>query len=135
MSGAGKKVRTLSQMELDAIRWKESSGLPDDEITDGDNGKAIGPMQVWEIYWKDANQYNKKLGGTYEDCRRRQYAEDTVRSYVARYADSGASLYDVARLHNAGPKARKNKTISATYAAIVVRNYEALKAGKTPKNE
>lgn len=54
---------------------------------------------------------------------------------MARYADSGASLYDVARLHNAGPRARKDKTISAAYAAVVVRNHESLKNGKTPENK
>jgi len=137
---AGKKVRVLTQNELDAIRWKESSGLPDNEVVDGDGGKASGPFQVWEDYWKDAADYDKTLvdepGENYQKCRERAYAERVVRAYVARYSlSSDWSFWNVARLHNAGPSARKNKKISSAYADIVVRNLKSLEKGESPKNK
>ena len=55
------------------------------------------------------------LGGTYEDCRDRAYAESVVRAYMTRYVpeawrDSDAEV--IARTHNGGPRgARKSATL------------------------
>lgn len=144
--GAGKKpVREMTQLELDAIRWKESSGLEDSKVKDGDDGKAIGPFQLWEIYWRDAVTYDKTLadepGETYAKCRERAYAELVVRAYMRRWAKSNATFREVAMLHNGGccvlgkekdSDAYKN---AAAYAAIVTRNLQSLQKGETPKNK
>lgn len=70
----------------------------------GDGGRAIGPYQIWREYWQDAVEWDKTIGGKYEDCMNKAYAEKIVRAYWARYAPKGATLEQLARIHNGGPK-------------------------------
>ena len=89
---------------LDALAQVESSGK-DDAV--GDNGKAIGRMQIWEIYWKDAMAKCPKIGGTYQDCTSKVYAERIVVAYLLRYAPNAVASKDwqtLARIHNGGPR-------------------------------
>jgi len=44
-------LRVEHRAFLDALAQVESGGK-DDAV--GDGGKAIGRMQIWEIYWTDA---------------------------------------------------------------------------------
>lgn len=81
---------------LDAIRQVESSGNPNPP--DGDNLHAIGPYQIHREYWLDA----RMPSGTYQDCRREDYARRVVTAYLARYAPGG-SAERLARVHNGGP--------------------------------
>jgi hypothetical protein len=81
---------------LDAIRQVESSGNP--TPPDGDGGDAIGPYQIHHEYWLDA----RMPSGTYQDCRREDYARRVVTAYLARYAPGG-SPERLARCHNGGP--------------------------------
>ncbi len=90
---------------LDALRMVESSDRANPP--DGDDGKAIGPYQIWEIYWTDAKAFDPDLGGSYQDCRDRAYAERVIDAYMRRYAaDAWASGHaeTIARTHNGGPK-------------------------------
>ena len=89
---------------LDAIRLVESGGM--DNPPDGDGGRAIGPYQIHFVYWLDAQGGNATLGGTYEDCRDRAYAEKVIAAYMARYAPDAWDRGDaetIARVHNGGP--------------------------------
>jgi hypothetical protein len=89
---------------LDAIRQVESSGLPNPP--DGDQGRAIGPYQIHEVYWKDAHAFAPGIGGRYQDCRKRAYAEKVIDAYMSRYAaDAWAAgeAETIARTHNGGP--------------------------------
>lgn len=89
---------------LDALAQVESQGK-DDAV--GDNGKAIGRMQIWEIYWKDAMAKCPKIGGSYQDCTTKTYAERIVVAYLLRYAKAAVESKDwqtLARVHNGGPK-------------------------------
>jgi hypothetical protein len=89
---------------LAAIRQVESSGR--DDVPDGDGGKAIGPYQIHEVYWRDAHEHDAALGGGYQDCRRRAYAERVIESYMRRYAPRAWAIGDaetIARMHNGGP--------------------------------
>lgn len=70
----------------------------------GDGGRAIGPYQIWREYWQDAVQFDPSIGGSYKDCMDKAYAEKIVRAYWARYAPKGATLEQLARIHNGGPK-------------------------------
>lgn len=98
---------------LDAIRFVESGDRPNPP--DGDGGLAIGPYQIHEIYWRDAVEANPELGGGYQDCREKDYAERVVAAYMGRYAkrawaQGGAET--IARIHNGGPEgARKDATL------------------------
>ena len=78
----------------------------------GDGGRAIGPYQIWREYWQDAVEWDKTIGGKYEDCMNKAYAEKIVRAYWARYAPKGATLEQLARIHNGGPKGyTRNSTL------------------------
>lgn len=91
---------------LDALRQVESQG---NDKAVGDYGNAIGGYQVWRDYWQDAVDYDKTIGGKYENCFNRNYAERVVVAYLNRYAPEGASWETLARIHNGGPKGYKIK--------------------------
>lgn len=89
---------------LDAIRWVESRW--NDAPPDGDGGRAIGPYQIHRGYWLDATGHDPELGGSYDDCRRRAYAERVIAAYMERYAAAAWASNDaetIARTHNGGP--------------------------------
>lgn len=74
---------------------------------DGDGGKAIGPLQIWWVYWKDAHDFDPSLGGSYQDCRDYDYSVKVMRVYFRRYAPEALGRNDwevLARIHNGGPK-------------------------------
>ncbi len=103
---------TAQQQELvDALIIVESSGQ-DDAV--GDNGKAIGCLQIWEIYWIDATE-RSGIGGSYKDCFKRDYAIKVFDAYMKRYAReawTNPEKFDaekVARIHNGGPRGYKKK--------------------------
>lgn len=96
---------------LDAIRIVESGG---NDNAVGDGGKAIGPYQIWEGYWKDALEHDPSIGGSYENCYERKYAERVVQAYMDRYATERRLGHeptdeDIARIHNGGPNGHKKK--------------------------
>lgn len=100
---------------LYAIRIVESG---DDPTAIGDGGKAIGVYQIWEVYWKDAVEFDPTIGGSYRDCYDPVYADRVVRAYLRRYATESRlgrspTPMDVCRIHNGGPNGfKKNSTIS-----------------------
>src|SRR3990167_5878260 len=74
---------------------------------DGDNGRAIGPFQIWWVYWQDAYDYDKSLGGTYEDCRDYYYALKVMHAYWSRWVPDALRNHDyevLSRVHNGGPR-------------------------------
>ena len=92
------------------------SGGDDDAV--GDGGKAIGPYQIWKVYWQDAIDYDPSIGGSYRDCFNREYAERVITAYMNRYATENRigrtpTKEDIARIHNGGPNGyRNNSTVS-----------------------
>ena len=105
---------TTQQQELvDAIIMVESNG--NDEAV-GDNGNAIGCLQIWKIYHTDAVE-RSDIGGSYKDCYTRAYAIKVFDAYMRRYAREAwtdPKQFDaekVARIHNGGPRGyRKDAT-------------------------
>tara|TARA_Y100000034_G_scaffold128393_1_gene182846 strand:+ start:330 stop:761 length:432 start_codon:yes stop_codon:yes gene_type:complete len=102
----------------DALWAVESSRM--ENPPDGDGGKAIGPYQIWHAYWQDAYDFDESLGGTYEDCRDRQYALKVMHCYWRRYCpnefwrarDGRGTRKDfevLARIHNGGPRGHKRE--------------------------
>ena len=96
---------------LDALIQVESSGR-DDAV--GDNGNAIGCLQIWKPYWIDATE-RSGIGGTYKDCYNRAYAKRIVDAYMKRYAKEAwtdpkrFNAEKCARIHNGGPKGYTKK--------------------------
>jgi hypothetical protein len=104
-SGGGERQVWLRRDVLDAIRFVESSDR--DDVPDGDGGKAIGPYQIHHVYWRDAVEFDPSIGGDYQDCRRRDYAERVIDAYMRRWVPDAWEAGEaevVARVHNGGPK-------------------------------
>jgi len=106
---------------LDAIRQVESGGR--DDCPDGDGGRSIGPYQIQRAYWQDAQAYDPSLslGGTYQDCRKRGYAEKVIRAYMQRYIKAAWVRLDaeiIARTHNGGPSGSKKSATKAYWMRV-----------------
>jgi hypothetical protein len=84
-----------------AIHQVESSGRTGRSIV-GDNGKAIGPLQIHYENWKDAIDFDKSIGGKYLDCHDLNYSYKIFDAYMRRYA-SGKDAEYRARVWNGGP--------------------------------
>lgn len=117
---------------LNAI-WFVESGCRNGPIK-GDNGNALGPMQIWRGYHKDATEFSG-LGGAYEDVSDIKYAKKVVKAYMARYCTQRRlgrepTLRDFAVMHNGGPNAHKakgQKLVNVNrYWAKVWKRYQAL---------
>ncbi len=107
---------------LDAIRFVESGGMPNNGVgAKGDNGNALGPYQIWEIYWHDALEYDPSIGGSYADCAKKDYSEKIVLAYWNRYAQKGASFETLARIHNGGPNGYKKSATIAYWNKVKSR--------------
>ena len=125
-SGGGEVEASIETWDrralLDAIRFVESGNRKN--VPDGDNGKAIGPYQIHKVYWIDANQFDRSLGGTYQDCRQPAYAERVIDAYMRRYikepweAGEGETI---AKVHNGGPKGYKKRATERYWQRVKKR--------------
>ena len=101
----------------DAIQQVETGGEYDPESVIGDNGAAIGPLQIHRSYYNDAVEYDGSLqsgqysGYTYSNCMGPgsfEYSKKVGNAYMARYAvpkrlGHFPTNEDFARIHNGGP--------------------------------
>ena len=88
----------------------------------GDGGKAVGVFQIHEVYWKDAIQFDKSIGGKYTDCFKPDYSRKIVLAYFRRYAINELNNNNweaLARLHNSGPNWKKKKEKTNKYWAKI----------------
>ena len=99
-----------------ALHLVETSGRTGPIL--GDNGRALGPLQIHRNYHKDS-----KISGDYSRCSDLAYSRRVVAAYLKHYAPTAwrnGDVHTLARVHNGGPKgARKPATL--TYAAKVRR--------------
>lgn len=102
-----------------AIHQVESSGRTGPNIV-GDNGKAIGPLQIHFENWKDATDFDRSIGGKYLDCHKLEYSKRIFDAYLRRYA-TGKSAEDKARIWNGGPKGHE-KSATKRYWKEVKKN-------------
>lgn len=110
-------VPTFSRHErlLQAIEQVESRG---NAKAVGDNGRAIGPFQIWRSYWQDAVEHDKNIGGRYDDCFDKEYSKRIVLAYWDRYAPKNATDEQLARIHNGGPKGNLNRKTLKYWAKV-----------------
>ena len=106
-----------------ALHSVESGGKL--QAPDGDNGKAIGPFQIWKAYFDDAKEHGK-LKLEYANCRKLEHAKTVVGAYMARYEAASwsdrmtlAQVEACARAHNGGPSWRKKKEKTDKYWAKI----------------
>ena len=107
---------------LNAVRVVETGGSPNEgRGAVGDNGNALGPYQIWKIYWTDARMnWHRKYSEVLND---KELSEKVVYRYMKRYQpaalrrlESGtgdiSDVEKVVRTHNGGPSGfRKKSTI------------------------
>ena len=111
-------LRAEHRAFLDALAQVESGGK-DDAV--GDNGKAIGRMQIWEIYHADAVAHAPGIAGEYADCKGKAYAERVVMAYLHRYAKKALADKDyakLARIHNGGPRGHTKRATLKYWAKV-----------------
>jgi hypothetical protein len=102
------QASNISEELFNALHMVETGGRLG-PIT-GDNGAALGPLQIHEVYWRDARMPD----GTYSDCADLSYAKRVVTRYMARYATERrlghpVTAEDIARIHNGGPNGYKKR--------------------------
>jgi hypothetical protein len=71
----------------------------------GDNGAALGPLQIHKSYWLDSG-----VKGSYSQCSGLAYSRAVVSAYMRRYAPKAWASGDcraLAMTHNGGPNAMK----------------------------
>ncbi len=112
----------LNPRFVKAIHQVESSGRVGKIV--GDNGKALGPLQIHREYFQDAVEYDPSLGRNYNQVTNLAFAKRVVSAYLNRYVPKAVSSNNfqvLARVHNGGPAGHKNpKTIK--YWAKVEKN-------------
>ena len=97
-----------------ALHIVETSGKLGPTI--GDNGKALGPLQIHRAYHADS-----RVAGDYSRCADLDYSKRVVTAYLKRYAPQAWAAGDVetlARIHNGGPKGA-TKLATKSYATKV----------------
>jgi len=92
-----------------AIEQVESGG---DVNAIGDNGKALGCLQIWEVCFNDVKHYPEMKGYVYKDVVKRDVAYLVFKLYMKRYATEkrlGRKVTDQdrARIWNGGPNGYK----------------------------
>eukprot|EP01138_Halocafeteria_seosinensis_P007939 gb/GECG01008111.1/.p1 GENE.gb/GECG01008111.1/~~gb/GECG01008111.1/.p1 ORF type:complete len:172 (+),score=14.22 gb/GECG01008111.1/:1-516(+) len=125
VAAAGASKMPVTEELLNAMIQVESGG---DENAIGDNGKAIGPLQIWEVYWRDAVEHSG-IGGSYEDCKgpgSTAYSKRIVRAYMARYATESRlgrppTAEDIARIHNGGPNGHTHSATAGYWEKVKAR--------------
>jgi hypothetical protein len=83
-----------------ALHIVETSGRTGPII--GDNGKALGPLQIHRAYHADA-----RVAGDYSRLADLDYSKRVATAYLKRYAPAAWKAGDVetlARIHNGGPR-------------------------------
>ena len=99
-----------------ALHVVETSGRTGPII--GDNGRALGPLQIHKAYHADA-----RIGGDYSRCADLDYSRRVVTAYLQRYAPAAWAAGDVstlARVHNGGPRGA-SKPATKSYGDKVAR--------------
>lgn len=89
---------------LDAIAEIESGNDP---RAIGDKGKALGTYQIHRSYWKDGTRI-LGVDWDYGLAFDPEKARIVVRAYLEHYGE-GRSLFNMARIHNGGPRGHRKK--------------------------
>lgn len=99
----------LSPEFIHAINQAETSGRTG--AIYGDNHMALGGFQIHRECWKDAVEFDKSIGGKYEDCANYNYSVKILTAYLNRYAQRAVLTRDyktLARIWNGGPHGNNN---------------------------
>ena len=89
----------------------------------GDNGNAVGCLQIWKICIDDCNRIQKKVKYTYKDRKSRKKSYEMFKIYVNHYATKKRlkrtpTDEDRARIWVAGPNGYKKDCSKAYWAKV-----------------
>ena len=109
-------MTTLSNL-ISALIIVESSG---NDLAIGDNGRAVGPLQIHRGVVQDVNRFT---GSHYQwqQMTNRAQARAVCAAYLTHYG-KGKTTEEQARIWNAGPQGHKKKTATQAYWLKVQRN-------------
>ena len=102
-------MTTLSNL-ISALIIVESSG---NDLAIGDNGRAVGPLQIHRGVVLDVNRFT---GSHYQwqQMTNRAKARAVCEAYLTHYG-KGKTTEEQARIWNAGPQGHKKKTATEGY--------------------
>jgi hypothetical protein len=105
---AGGSVQAASIHLLNAIEQVESGGRAD---AIGDNGKAVGCMQIHKTYVDEVNRILGKKKFTYADRKNKAKSREMTSIYLDYWAKQHKLTDEVqiSRLHNGGSMGHKKK--------------------------
>jgi len=112
---------------MDALIIVESNG---NDNAVGDNGRALGCLQIWKVVVDDVNRVSKKKythADAYDRRKAREICEIYLRHYGNHAAKNGVNVTDevLARIWNGGPKGYiKDSTKPYWKKVQAVLNYE-----------
>jgi hypothetical protein len=113
---------TLDRQFVRAIHLTETGGRQGAIV--GDNGRALGPLQIHKACWQDAVSYGK-FGGKYSDCTNLAYSEKVLSAYLNRWASKeieSKNFEALARCWNSGPNWKKKTNLTERYWQKVKKN-------------
>lgn len=97
-----------SEQLIDALVKVESNGNPN---AIGDNGRAIGILQIWKIVVDDVNRFSN-VKYAYDDRYDEVKSREMCKKYLIHYGGKNATNEKYARIWNGGPKGHmKNATL------------------------
>ena len=96
-----------------AIHQKETGGRTGRIM--GDNGRALGPLQIHRVCFDDAQEIDSRLKGVkYAECEKLSVSIIVLEAYLWRYCRAAVKANDfetMARTWNGGPNGvKKNQT-------------------------
>ena len=104
----------------------ESGGQPNPDSCIGDNGNAVGCLQIWEIVVDDCNRIQKQEVFEYADRLSRPRSIRIAQIYLAHYGQAyerktghRANLEVLARCWNGGPNGYKKQETLKYWQKIV----------------
>lgn len=100
----------MSPLLLAALISVESSG---NDMARGDNGKALGPLQIHKSLVQDVNRIHK-TNFQWQRMTNRSEAVAVFTLYVRTYAPNGSDE-DIARLWNSGPAYKSKRSSTDSY--------------------
>jgi len=103
------------ELFIDALEVKESNR---DTAAIGDNGRAVGCLQIWKIMLRDVNRILGYDHYLYSDRLSREKSREMCKIYFSHYCKD-MSWHDMARCWNSGPTGYK-KECSIGYANDVI---------------
>ena len=111
-------MTTLSNL-ITALIAVESSG---NDLAIGDNGRAVGPLQIHRGVVLDVNRFT---GSHYrwEAMTNRVQARAVCQAYLTHYG-KGKTTEEQARIWNGGPQGHKKKTATQAYWAKVKKQLQ-----------